>query len=61
MNGKVGVDLQLSNVGRDVEEEREPADPIKELGFAHFADLRIEALHRVEDLTEEGHDTKFFL
>lgn len=32
--------MELTDVGRDVEEEREPADPIEELNLAYFADLR---------------------
>jgi len=35
-----GVDVQLADVGGDVEEEREPADPVEELDFAYPPDLR---------------------
>lgn len=45
MGGEVRVDVQLADVGGDVEEEGEPADPVEELGFADFADLWVEALH----------------
>lgn len=35
-----GIDVELADVGGDVEEEREPADPVEELDFAYPADLR---------------------
>ena len=57
VRGEVGVDVELADVGRDVGEKGEPADPVEELGFAYFADLRIEALYREEDLLKEGDDS----
>ncbi len=59
VGGEIGVHVELADVGGDVEEEGEPADPVEELGFADFADLGVEALHGVEDLVEEAEDAEF--
>lgn len=59
MGGEIGVDVQLADVGGDVEQEREPADPVEELGFAHLTDLGVKALHGEEDLPEEGDNAEF--
>lgn len=57
MGGEVGIAVELADVGGHVEEEAKPAHPVKELGFADFADLRGQAEDSVEDLAEEGQKT----
>ena len=57
VGGKVGVAVELPDVGGHVEEKAEPAHPVEELGFADFADLRGQAEDCVEDLAEEGEKT----
>ena len=54
VGGKVGVAVELADVGGHVEEKAEPAHPVEELSFADFADLRRQAADCVEDLAEEG-------
>ena len=58
MGGEVGVAVELADVGGHVEEEAEPTHPVEELGFADFADLRGQAEDCVEDLAEEGEETR---
>lgn len=45
--------MKLTDVRCDVEEEREPADPVKELNLAYFANLRRETPCGMIDLLEE--------
>ena len=52
--------MELANVGGDVKEEREPADPIEELDFTNFADLGGEASKGGEHLAEKGDDANSF-
>lgn len=53
MGSENRVNMKLTNVRRDVEEERKPADPVEELNFAYFADLRRETPRRTVNLLEE--------
>lgn len=61
VSGKVGVAVDLTNVGGLVEEEAEPTQPIEELGFAHFANLRRKTDDGAVCLLEEGDQTGILL
>ena len=56
---KIRLDVDLSNVGSDVEQEGEPADPGEELDSADFADLGRQALHGTVELDEERQNAAF--
>ena len=50
------VDVKLPYVCRDIVEEGKPANPVRELDFANFADARRKAPCCGEDLFEEGYN-----
>ena len=54
-----GVDVELADVGRNIEKKRKPSDPIKKLDFANFADLGWKAFQRSKDLAEKGDNPDF--
>lgn len=47
------IDVELANVGGDIEEERKPAHPRKELYGADHADRRRKTPHGDNDLAEK--------
>ena len=51
----------MADIGCNVEEEWKPAHPIKELSFANFSDLGVEALYGREYLAEERYDPQVFI
>lgn len=53
MGSKYRVDLKLTDIGRDVKKEREPADPVEELNLAYLTDLRWQAADGSVHLFEE--------
>ena len=53
--------MKLANVGRNVEEEWKPSDPVEKLHFADHANLGWKTLHGFENLPEKGEYTHLFL
>lgn len=47
----------MTDVSRNVKQEREPADPIEELDFADFTDLGWKLAHGSVHLLEDGNNT----
>ena len=58
--GEEALGVDFADVGCDVEEEGEPADPSEELNVADLLDLRRESAHGVVEVAEEGEDAGFF-
>lgn len=47
----------MTDVSRNVKQERKPADPVEKLDFADFADLRWKLAHGCVHLLEDGNNT----
>ena len=53
---KVWLDVDLADIGSNVEQEGKPADPCEELNSADFLDLWRQTLHRAVELDKERQD-----